>query len=272
MSDPSQAIRFEQAEVFRWNPREKERAVLLHLTDWQVERGEHWVVLGPNGAGKTTLLHMAGAISHPSAGAVEVLGKRLGAVDLRQLRERIGFVDARTARSFRDRDTAIEVVMTGAHSTIAYLKDRSTPEHRERANDLLSMLGAQGVTERQFGDCSQGERQRVLIARALMPDPELLLLDEATTGLDFPSREQLLRGLDSMARESRDLTSVSVTHHLEEIPPTATHALLLAPKEVIAQGPVEEVLTDELLSACFGVAVRSGRSAGRWFAGVDWDN
>ncbi|MGA7396923.1 MAG: ATP-binding cassette domain-containing protein [Solirubrobacterales bacterium] len=271
MAGQSQAIGFEQAEVFRWNPQVKERTVLLHPTDWQVERGEHWVVLGPNGAGKTTLLHMAGAITHPSAGAVEVLGNRLGAVDMRRLRERIGFVDARTARSFKNRDTAIEVVMTGAHSTIAFLKDRCTPEDRERAKDLLAMLGARSVTERQFGDCSQGERQRVLIARALMPEPELLLLDEATTGLDFPSREQLLRGLDSMSRESSDLTSVSVTHHLEEIPPTATHALLLAPKEAIAQGPVEEVLTDEALSACFGVPVRSGRSEGRWFAGVDWD-
>jgi iron complex transport system ATP-binding protein len=255
-------------QVWRWVAREERRAVLLTDVDWTVEDGEHWVLLGPNGAGKTTLLNLAAAFSHPSAGTVEVLGETLGRVDMRALRERIGTVEPGLARRIRGRLTGLDVVLTGAFGTIAMQPDRIEPRHRARATALMAELGIQPLAERRFEDCSQGERQRLLLARSLMDDPRLLLLDEPTTGLDLPSRERLIASLDTMAETNANLPSVLVTHHLEEIPATTTHALLLRDGIAIAQGPIAATLTGAAVSNCFGIDVDVAHNAGRWAAMV----
>ncbi len=254
--------------MWRWVALEQRRAVLLDDVDWTVADGEHWVLLGPNGAGKTTLLNLAAAFSHPSAGTVQVLGATLGAVDMRTLRERIGTVEPGLARRLRGRLTGFEVVLTGAFGTIAFQPDRIDPSHRARAARLMADIGISPIAERRFEDCSQGERQRLLLARALMDDPDLLLLDEPTAGLDLPSRERLIASLDAMAETNADLPSVIVTHHLEEIPATTTHAVLLREGAVVAQGPIDEALTGATVSDCFGLDVDVAHNAGRWAAMV----
>jgi iron complex transport system ATP-binding protein len=242
---------------------------LLDHVDWRVAAGEHWAVLGPNGAGKSTLLNVAGAVIHPSSGTASVLGARLGATDVRALRERIGLVDARVARALRGDLPARAVVLTGAFGSIALQRRRIADEHVQRAHDLLVLIGADRLADRRFSDCSQGERQRILLARALMAEPELLLLDEPATGLDLPSREGLVAALVAMAAERPTLPTVTVTHHLEEIPPSVTHALLLREARVLAAGPATEVLRDGPVSACFDIAVRVDHHGGRWAARVE---
>ena len=262
------AIRMTEVTVWRWVAAEQRRAVLLDRIEWTVAPGEHWVLLGPNGAGKTTLLNLAAAFSHPSEGTVEVLGETLGAVDMRALRERIGTVEPGLARRIRGRLTGFEVVLTGAFGTIALQPDRIDSDHRTRAARLMADIGVTPIAERRFEDCSQGERQRLLLARALMDDPRLLLLDEPTTGLDLPSRERLIASLDAMADANADLPSVLVTHHLEEIPATTTHALLLRDGTTVAQGPIATTLTSATVSDCFGIEVDVLDNAGRWTATV----
>ncbi len=243
-------------------------STLVHDVDWTVATGEHWVVLGPNGAGKTTLLHLAGAVWQPSLGSVAVLGSRLGGVDVRTLRESIGMVDARTGRALRGRRPGEEVVLTGAHGSVALQRARVTDEHRARARRLLEVVGGAALADRAFDDCSQGERQRLLLARALMARPRLLLLDEPATGLDLPSRERLLLALEEAAREDPVRPTVTITHHLEEVPRTTTHALLLRDGAVLGAGPVDEVLTSAGVSACFGLAVEVAREGGRHAARI----
>lgn len=246
--------------------------LLLDGVSWSVGRGEHWVVLGPNGAGKSTLLQIAGGAQRPSEGRAAVLGGRIGGTDLRDLRERIGRVDAATARALRPHLDGRAVVLTGAFGSIALQRRRLEDRHAARADELLRMVGAAELRDRRFDDCSQGERQRLLLARALMVGidgvggPELLLLDEPATGLDLPSRERLLRAVVAIARQAPELPTVTVTHHVEEIPPVTTHALLLRSGRVVASGPVAEVLTSDAVSACFGIAVEVGRNGGRWSA------
>ena len=238
------------------------------LTDvsWEVGAGEQWAVLGPNGAGKSTLLDIAAAVRHPSRGTVHILGQRVGRVDLRDLRERIGHVDMRTEESFSRRRTAEDVVLTGATGTIQVLWDRIGPPERELATQLLTRFGCAAVAGQPFAACSQGERRRVLLARALMRRPPLLLLDEPADGLDLPGREALLAALASLAGEQPAPAVVTVTHHLEELPTSTTHALLLQGGRVSACGPAPLVLADGPLSACFGVPVSVTRSGGRWTA------
>ena len=223
-------------------------------------------MLGPNGAGKTTFLHLAAAGSHPSTGTVDVLGERLGRTRVGVLRERIGLVDSRTAAMVRPRMPALETVLSGAFSSIALQRDRMDQSHRDRAELLLETVGLAYLSTRQFGECSQGERQRFLLARAVMPDPELLLLDEPASGLDLPSREQLVSALDTMAKGNPGLTTITVTHHLEEIPPSTTHAMLIKDRRILAEGPVAGVLTDGLVSDCFEVPVAVGHVNDRWSA------
>lgn len=199
---------------------------LLRDVSLTVRPGEHWALLGANGAGKTTLLSLLGARVHPTHGTVEVLGRRLGTVDLRELRSLIGHVDPRhpPRSALRVRD----VVLTGLTNSVEpQPRWAPTPEQEERAERLMGTLGLAGRREARWTTLSQGERGRVLIARALMPEPRLLLLDEPATGLDLPGREQLIEALDALREEHPGLATVLVTHHLEELPPGTTHALLL---------------------------------------------
>lgn len=261
-------ISVDEVTVFRWSTALKQRVVLLEEVDWLVGRGEHWVMLGPNGAGKTTLLHLAAADSHASEGTVDVLGKRLGNTDMRALREDIGLVDARTSRAIPSRRPVFETIESGAFNSIALQHQRLDESHRERARELMDVVGLGDLETRAFGECSQGECQRILLARALMPSPKLLLLDEPASGLDLPSREQLVSALVSMAEGDPGLTTVTVTHHLEEIPPTTTHALLLKDGKVLAQGTVDEALTSQNVSACFDLPIEVHRNGGRWSAAI----
>ena len=252
--------------VWEWDARSRQRQPILHDVSWSVGPGEQWAVLGPNGAGKSTLLDVAAGMRHPSRGEVGILGETVGRVDLRTLRERIGHVDVKTEEAFAPRRTALDVVLTGATGTIQVLDERIEPADWERAAQLLEQFGCATVSGHGFASCSQGERRRILLARALMRRPPLLLLDEPADGLDLPGREALLAALALLAGEQPAPAVVLVTHHLEELPTTITHALLLADGRASACGPAPEVLADEPLSACFGVPVSVSRADGRWTA------
>lgn len=238
---------------------------LLRSISLTVRPGEHWALLGANGAGKSTLLDLLGAVKHPTRGTVEVLGHRLGRVDIRELRAFLGHVNPRHAleSGLRVRD----LVLTGATNTIEWVpRWEPTAEQRERAERLITMMGMGAKQESRWPTLSQGERGRALIARALMPSPRLLLLDEPATGLDLAAREQLLTSLDALRREHPPLATVLVTHHLEELPASTTHALLLREGECMAMGPVADVITTDQVSKCFDHPVRISRVGGRWSA------
>ncbi|NLE23390.1 MAG: ATP-binding cassette domain-containing protein [Actinobacteria bacterium] len=252
--------------VWEWDDRLGRRLPILTDLDWSVGAGEQWAVLGPNGAGKSTLLDVGAGMRHPSRGEVEILGETVGRVDLRVLRERIGHVDVKTEEAFSARMTAWGVVLTGVTGTIQVLEDRLGTDDRERAAQLLEQFGCAAVADHAFASCSQGERRRILLARALMRRPQLLLLDEPSGGLDLPGREALLAALAVLAGEQPAPAVVLVTHHLEELPPSITHALLLRDGSAVACGAAPAVLADEPLSACFGVPVRASRAGGRWAA------
>jgi iron complex transport system ATP-binding protein len=264
-----EALRFDGVDVWRWHAASASRKSLLRGVRWRVLAGEHWVVLGANGAGKTTMLRIAAARAHPSAGTVEILGSRLGRVPVARLHERIGYVEGRLAGRFLPTLTGRELVLTGATGTTALLAERLRPDDLERADELIELLSLAQVAERQFRICSDGERMRLLIARALMAEPELLLLDEPTAGLDLPGRELLLASLARLARTRPEATTATVVHHVEDVPPSTTHALLLRRGAVVAAGPAADVLADEPLSACFDVAVRVRRNGGRYAAVAD---
>ncbi|MFF3172178.1 ABC transporter ATP-binding protein [Streptomyces sp. NPDC057900] len=239
--------------------------VLLDSVSMTVRGGEHWALLGANGAGKSTLLGLLGAIRHPTRGTVEVLGRTLGRVDLRELRTLLGHVDPR--HPLRSPLTVKDVVLTGLTNSVEPVPRWSaSPEQRERAERLLEMLGMGGKEGSRWPALSQGERGRTLIARALMPQPRLLLLDEPATGLDLAAREQLLDSLDALREEHPELATVLVTHHLEELPASTSHAMLLRGGRCLASGPADEVLTTERVSDCFGHPVRISRTDGRWAA------
>ncbi len=253
-----------RVELRRATVRTEDGAVLLDAVAWTVRRGEHWTLIGPNGAGKTTLLSLASATRHPTTGQAWVLGTRLGRVDMRELRAGIGFVDPRLP--VHGRLTALEVVLTGASGTLVPLHDRYDDADRDRARELLAAVECAELGTRAVATLSHGERQRVLLARALMPEPELLLLDEPATGLDLPGREALLATLERLAAEDRARATVVVSHHLEDVPASTTHALLLAHGRVVATGPVDTVLADAPMTTCFGVPVRVRRDEGRFWA------
>ncbi|MFE7560855.1 ABC transporter ATP-binding protein [Kitasatospora sp. NPDC057500] len=238
---------------------------LLRGIDLAIHPGEHWALLGPNGAGKSTLLALLGAVSHPTRGEVDVLGRRLGRVDIRGLRAHLGHVNPR--HPLRSPLTVREVVLTGVTNTIEPdLHRKPAPEELDRAELLIDTLGMTAAAESAWTTLSQGERGRALIARALMPSPRLLLLDEPATGLDLTARELLLDSLDLLRHQHPELASVLVTHHLEELPESTTHALLLRDGETVAAGPVDEVMTTDLVSATFGHPIRITRHEGRWTA------
>lgn len=238
--------------------------VILDGIDWTVRSGEHWALLGANGAGKTTILRLVGALMFPTTGTVEVLGHRLGTVDVRELRAVIGLVSG--AQKVPQDATAHTVVLTGATGTVQPLWRKYDADTRERAHELLAELDCKELADRPYGVCSGGQRARILIARALMPDPSLLLLDEPFNALDLPSREDLIDALHRLALGRPELATVTVTHHLEELSPAIGHALLLRDGRVQARGPVAEVLTGDGMTACFGRPIEVSRHEGRWLA------
>ena len=239
---------------------------LLDGVDWDVATGERWVLLGPNGSGKTTLLTVAAMGLMPTRGTVEVLGERFGRTDVRELRRRIAFVSQSTLRALRPALSAHDVVLTGATAALEPWWHTYSPEDHRRADELLEASGLTAVGERAFGVLSEGERQRVLLARALMGRPELLLLDEPAAGLDLGAREQLVARLAELAADAETPPMVLVTHHAEEIPPGTTHAALLRDGRFVAAGPVGDVLTSAQVSACFATEVEVARQGGRFSA------
>jgi len=239
---------------------------LLRSVDWTVELDERWVVLGPNGAGKTTLLQLAAAQLHPSSGTAEVLGERLGRVDVFELRPRIGLTSAALAGRVPNNETVLDVVVSAGYAVVGRWREEYDVLDTGRARHLLYQLGVQQLADRRFGTLSEGERKRVQIARALMTDPELLLLDEPAAGLDLAGREQLVARLATLAADPDAPTMVLVTHHVEEIPPGITHGLLLRNGTVVAAGLIDDVLTADLLSVTFGMPLALDRTGGRYAA------
>jgi iron complex transport system ATP-binding protein len=244
----------------------RDRATLLSDVDWTVEEGQRWVVLGPNGAGKTTLLAVASASLFPSAGQVELLGERYGEANLGELRTRVGLSTSALGDRIPPHETALDVVVTAAHGVVGRWHEGYDESDLARAFELLARVGMRAFAERRFGSLSEGERKRVLLARALMTDPELLLLDEPSAGLDLGAREALLRLLTRLAITAGATPLVLVTHHVEEIPVGMTHALVLTRGRVLAAGPLAQVLTDEVLTRAFGIPLVLEHSSGRWTA------
>jgi iron complex transport system ATP-binding protein len=252
--------------VWRWHPTSGVSKALIDDISWEVLAGERWALLGPNGAGKTTLLTLTAAVEFPSSGAIEILGETMGRTDVSRLRQEIGFVDARAGHRFAPMLTVQEVVRTGATATIGYFEERLTVVDIDRADALLELFRLGALAERRFADCSQGERKRTLIARALVARPRLLLLDEPGAGLDLPGREILLGALARLAADDPGLAVVLTTHHLEELPASTTHALLLREGRIVASGPVGRTLTEASLTACFGIPVAIASTGDRWSA------
>ncbi|MEV6281845.1 ATP-binding cassette domain-containing protein [Kribbella sp. NPDC051770] len=238
---------------------------LLQDVSLTVREGERWALLGANGAGKSTLLKLCGATEHPTRGTVEVLGRRLGTVDIRELRERIGHVDPR--HPLRSPLTIEQVVLTGITGTIELMpRWEPTAGQRKRVAELVELLGVAQRSKDPWTTLSQGERGRALIARAMVAEPRLLLLDEPSTGLDVAAREQLLDTIDLVHASQPTLSSILVTHHLEELPSSTTHAALLRGGLVQAAGRAADVLTSELVSECFDHPIEIHRTGDRWAA------
>ena len=240
--------------------------MVLDGVTWSVEAHQRWVVLGSNGAGKTSLLRIAALTLHPTRGSVRVLGETLGRCDVREVRSRIGFTGATLAASLEPRMTAQEVVMTGIHAALAPWWHVYTDRDRSPSLDLLDRFDSAHLAGHGFASLSSGERQRVLLARTLIRDPELVLLDEPTAGLDVGGREQLVSDLAKLAADEAAPPVVLVTHHLEEIPPGFTRALALRAGRVLASGEITTVLDDAVLSEAFGLPLRVERANGRWAA------
>ncbi|MFG1672871.1 ABC transporter ATP-binding protein [Micromonospora sp. NPDC049282] len=239
---------------------------LVRDVDWQVELDERWVLLGPNGAGKTTLLNLAAGRMYPSHGVAHVLGERIGRTDVNELRTRIGLTTATLAERIPAEERVTDVVVTAAWSVVGRWRENYDRIDEARAAALLGQLGVGHLADRAYGTLSEGERKRVQIARALMTDPELLLLDEPAAGLDLGAREDLVARLAELAYDPDAPAMVLVTHHVEEIPPGFTHALLLREGGVVAQGLLADVLTADNLSKTFGLPLLVSRAGDRWTA------
>jgi iron complex transport system ATP-binding protein len=240
--------------------------LLLDSINWTVEEDERWAVLGANGAGKTTLLQIAAATLHPTSGAAYVFGERLGGVDVFELRPRIGLASSAIAHRIPNGERVVDVVVSAGYAVIGRWREAYGRLDVRRAGALLERVGVGALGERTYGTLSQGERQRVQIARALMTDPELLLLDEPAAGMDLGGREDLLRRLTRFAADPDAPASVLVTHHVEELPPGITHVLLLRDGRIVAAGLTRDVLTDDLLSETFGLRLNVEHREGRWYA------
>jgi iron complex transport system ATP-binding protein len=244
----------------------RETSLLLRNVDWTAHSGERWIVIGPNGAGKTTLLQVASTLLYPTEGTVEVLGERLGEVDVFELRPRIGLTSAALAEKVPASEKVIDLVLTASYAILGRWKEEYDSSDVTRAVELLDALGCAHLIRRRFSTLSEGERKRVQIARAMMPDPEMLLLDEPAAGLDLGGREDLLRRLSALAHNPKAPFMVLVTHHVEEVPDGFTHAMLLRRGAVLAAGPIADVFTAKNLSRCFGLPLEIERRENRWRA------
>lgn len=237
---------------------------ILDGIDLEVESGQHWVVLGPNGAGKSTLVAIGAARMFPSRGGVWVVGLELGAVHLSEVTPSVGFVGASEVDVIPTEERVLDAVVTAAHGVRGRWRESYEDVDLDRGRALLERWGVASCAQRPLASLSDGERKRALIARALMTDPELLILDEPAAGLDVAAREGLVGDLEGMARDPHGPSTITVTHHFEEIPRTTTHALILNDGRVIAQGPIHSVLTDSAISAAYGTPLRAIDHGGRW--------
>lgn len=240
--------------------------IILGPLNWQVLEGERWVILGPNGAGKTTLLQICSSLIHPTTGEINILGEKLGKVDVFELRTRIGLTSSALVEQLPADELVMDVVLTAAYAMMGRWQEKYDLWDESRAMALLTALGVRELGERLFGSLSEGEKKRVQIARALMADPELLLLDEPASSLDLGGREDLLRRIESLSKDPLAPATVIVTHHIEEIPVGTTHALLLREGAVVAQGEVASVITDQNLTQAYGLAITVQTEGGRFFA------
>lgn len=241
-------------------------ATLLDSISWRVDAEDRWVVLGPNGAGKTTLLQVAGAMIHPTSGVVGILEEVLGTVDVFELRPRIGLTSAALAERIPRGERVQDVVVSASYGVLGRWREEYDSLDHERADRLLIEVGAKHLANRTFGTLSEGERKRVQIARSLMTDPELLLLDEPAAGLDLGGREDLVATLSTLAADPDSPATVLVSHHVEEIPPGFTHALLLRDGRITSSGPIAESITEATLAETFGMALDLTVGEGRYSA------
>jgi iron complex transport system ATP-binding protein len=242
------------------------QAILLDSLSWRVEAEDRWVILGPNGAGKTTLLQVAAAMIHPTSGVVGILDEVLGTVDVFELRPRIGLTSAALAERIPRGERVQDVVVSASYGVVGRWREVYDSLDHERADRLLIEVGAKHLANRTFGTLSEGERKRVQIARALMTDPELLLLDEPAAGLDLGGREDLVSTLSTLALDPASPATVLVSHHVEEIPPGFTHALLMRDGRTVAAGRIETTLTEQTLAETFGMALELTHHDGRYSA------
>ncbi|GGF47642.1 ABC transporter ATP-binding protein [Marmoricola endophyticus] len=254
-------IALELAGVTVWVP-SGER--LVEDIDWTVRHGETWALLGPNGAGKTTLLSLADTSRFPSAGRVTILGRTMGRVDIWTLRAELGAVNPST--QMPEDLNAEDVVLTGRTGSVHPMWKKYTADDHHRADELMTVMSCQHLRGRQVNGLSQGERGRLRIARSLMSDPELLLLDEPATGLDLMAREELLSAISVIRTHMPQIAIVLVSHHIEELPASTSHALLLRGGRIVSKGPVAQSLTSSHVSACFGGDITIRRHLGRWSA------
>jgi iron complex transport system ATP-binding protein len=257
---PAEVLRLRGVGVSR------EQSMLLRDVNWTVRDDQSWVIVGPNGAGKTTLLQVAAGLVVPTQGSAEVLGEPLDGVDLAELRSRVGFASAAVADQVPRREKVIDLVMTAGYGTIGRSGEEFDSFDVARAVELLDSVGCAHLIRRRFGTLSEGERKRVQIARSLMADPEMLMLDEPAAGLDLGGREDLLTRISALLRDPRSPVLVMVTHHVEEVPAGFTHAMLMRAGTVLAAGPITAVFTQGNLSKCFGVPLIVERRGARWMA------
>lgn len=240
--------------------------IILGPLDWQVLEGQRWVVLGPNGAGKTTLLQICSSLIHPTTGSITILGQILGKVDVFELRTRIGLTSSALVDQLPSDEIVMDVVLTAAYAMFGRWQEKYDLWDESRAMALLTALGVRELGNRNYGTLSDGEKKRVQIARALMADPELLLLDEPASALDLGGREDLLKRIETFSNDPFAPATVIVTHHIEEIPSGTTHALLLRDGKTVAQGLIQSVINDENLSIAYGLPISVQSEHGRYFA------
>jgi iron complex transport system ATP-binding protein len=239
---------------------------ILGPLDWQVNENERWVILGPNGAGKSTLFALCSAQIHPTSGSVEILGSKLGSVDVFEVRPRIGFMGSTLVNLLPEDEKVIDIVLTAAYAMLGRWNESYELWDESRAQGLLTTLGVRELAQRSFNTLSEGEKKRVLIARSLMSDPEILLLDEPAAGLDLGGREDLLNRFDLLAKDPYAPVTLIITHHIEEIPSGSTHALLLKSGKIIDSGPIASVITSENLSIAYDMQINVNATNNRYSA------